>query len=201
MSSAPSGSRSRACSRPPPSTSSTAPTPARRPQQSRRDHPDRRAAQQGHRARASNAASATIGRSPRAMPGRRPRSASGPPPAIRSANCEVPLVPRHSFSLWTRYNVSKQFGFGLGAIARSKSYASISNLVKLPGYARSTRQFSSRSATRSRPSSTSRIYSAPIISQAPTATTTSRRARRRRRSSRFGSTSRPPAALPGRGSS
>jgi catecholate siderophore receptor len=53
-----------------------------------------------------------------------------------AAKCEVPLVPRHSFSLWTRYDVSKQFGFGLGAIARSKSYASISNLVKLPGYAR-----------------------------------------------------------------
>ena len=53
-----------------------------------------------------------------------------------AANCEVPLVPRHSFSLWTRYNVSPQFGFGVGAIARSKSYASISNLVKLPGYAR-----------------------------------------------------------------
>ena len=52
------------------------------------------------------------------------------------ADCEVPLVPRHSFSLWTRYDVSHQFGFGVGAIARSKSYASISNLVKLPGYAR-----------------------------------------------------------------
>jgi catecholate siderophore receptor len=53
-----------------------------------------------------------------------------------SADCEVPLVPRHSFSLWSRYDVSRQFGFGLGAIARSKSYASISNLVKLPGYVR-----------------------------------------------------------------
>ena len=53
-----------------------------------------------------------------------------------AASCEVPLVPRHSFSLWTRYDVSQQFGFGLGVIARSKSYASISNLVKLPGYAR-----------------------------------------------------------------
>jgi catecholate siderophore receptor len=52
------------------------------------------------------------------------------------ADCEVPLVPRHSFSLWTRYDVSHQFGFGVGAMARSKSYASISNLVKLPGYAR-----------------------------------------------------------------
>lgn len=52
------------------------------------------------------------------------------------ASCEVPLVPRHSFSLWTRYDVSKQFGFGVGAIARSKSYTSIGNMVKLPGYAR-----------------------------------------------------------------
>ena len=53
-----------------------------------------------------------------------------------AADCEVPLVPRHSFSLWTRYDVSKQFGAGFGAIARSKSFASISNQVKLPGYAR-----------------------------------------------------------------
>src|SRR5699024_1874663 len=49
---------------------------------------------------------------------------------------EVPLVPRHSFSLWNRYDVTKQLGVGLGVIARTKSYASISNNVKLPGYAR-----------------------------------------------------------------
>jgi catecholate siderophore receptor len=49
---------------------------------------------------------------------------------------EVPLVPRHSFSLWNRYNLTKQFGVGLGLIARSKSYATISNAVKLPAYAR-----------------------------------------------------------------
>ncbi|MCL6699223.1 TonB-dependent siderophore receptor [Sphingomonas sp. NSE70-1] len=52
------------------------------------------------------------------------------------ATCNVPLVPRHSFSLWTRYDVSQQFGFGVGAVARSKSFASIGNTVKLPGYAR-----------------------------------------------------------------
>ena len=49
---------------------------------------------------------------------------------------EVPLVPRHSFSLWNRYDVTQQLGVGLGVIARSKSYATISNAVKLPGYAR-----------------------------------------------------------------
>jgi catecholate siderophore receptor len=49
---------------------------------------------------------------------------------------KVPLVPRHSFSLWNRYDVTKGLGLGLGVIARSNSYASISNNVKLPGYAR-----------------------------------------------------------------
>jgi len=49
---------------------------------------------------------------------------------------EVPLVPRHSFSLWNRYDITRELGVGLGLIARSKSYASISNAVKLPGYAR-----------------------------------------------------------------
>jgi catecholate siderophore receptor len=49
---------------------------------------------------------------------------------------EVPLVPHHSFSLWNRYEVTKQLGLGLGVIARSKSNTTISNSVKLPGYAR-----------------------------------------------------------------
>jgi catecholate siderophore receptor len=49
---------------------------------------------------------------------------------------EVPLVPRHSFSLWNRYDLTRSVGVGLGVIARSKSYATISNAVRLPGYAR-----------------------------------------------------------------
>ena len=49
---------------------------------------------------------------------------------------DVPLVPRHSFSLWNRYDVTRNIGVGLGLIARSKSFATISNAVKLPGYAR-----------------------------------------------------------------
>ena len=56
--------------------------------------------------------------------------------AAAPAGREVPLVPRHSFSLWNRYDFTKQLGVGLGVIARSKSYASISNAVKLPGYTR-----------------------------------------------------------------
>jgi catecholate siderophore receptor len=49
---------------------------------------------------------------------------------------EVPLVPRHQFSIWNRYNLTQALGFGLGVIAASKSYASISNQVTLPSYAR-----------------------------------------------------------------
>ncbi|HET9428431.1 MAG TPA: TonB-dependent siderophore receptor [Allosphingosinicella sp.] len=52
------------------------------------------------------------------------------------AGREVPLVPRHQFSAWNRYNVSDRIGFGLGLVARSKVYSSISNAVTLPGYAR-----------------------------------------------------------------
>jgi len=56
--------------------------------------------------------------------------------ACLSGNCKVPLVPKHSFSLWSRYDFTKRLGAGLGVIARSKSYASIGNQVKLPGYTR-----------------------------------------------------------------
>lgn len=49
---------------------------------------------------------------------------------------QVPLVPHESASLWTRYDLSNKIGIGVGFIARSKSYASLSNAVKLPGYAR-----------------------------------------------------------------
>lgn len=49
---------------------------------------------------------------------------------------EVPFVPRHQFSLWNRYDFTGRLGVGLGVVARTKSYASISNAVTLPGYAR-----------------------------------------------------------------
>jgi catecholate siderophore receptor len=56
--------------------------------------------------------------------------------AAAPAGREVPLVPRHQFSLWNRYDAGEKLGFGLGVIAASKSYASISNAVVLPGYVR-----------------------------------------------------------------
>ena len=56
--------------------------------------------------------------------------------ACPSGECEVPLVPRHTFSLWNKYDVSDKLGLGLGVIARSKSFTSIGNSVRIPGYAR-----------------------------------------------------------------
>ena len=52
------------------------------------------------------------------------------------AGRKVALVPKHSFALWTRYDVTRSLGLGAGVTARSKSFASISNQVVLPGYAR-----------------------------------------------------------------
>ena len=56
--------------------------------------------------------------------------------AAAPAGRQVPLVPKHSFSLWNRYDVNNALGLGLGLVARSKSFASISNNVTLPSYAR-----------------------------------------------------------------
>ena len=45
-------------------------------------------------------------------------------------------VPEHSFSLWNRYDITQQWGVGLGSIYRSKMYAAADNVVTLPGYLR-----------------------------------------------------------------
>jgi catecholate siderophore receptor len=48
----------------------------------------------------------------------------------------LPQVPRRSFSLWNRYDFNPRWGVGLGVVARDDVYASTSNTVRLPGYAR-----------------------------------------------------------------
>ena len=128
------GARSTVCSRPRPSTGSTAPTPARPipliPRGTVLTGEQRsRGIELGLERSVSSRWLMSAG-----YACRRPRSPDdhGAAPAGR----EVPLVPRHSFSLWNRYDVTKRLALGLGVIARSKSYASISNAVKLPGYAR-----------------------------------------------------------------
>lgn len=56
--------------------------------------------------------------------------------ATALAGATVAHVPRHSLSLWNRYDFSPAWGAALGIIARSAVYASVSNTVALPGFAR-----------------------------------------------------------------
>lgn len=56
--------------------------------------------------------------------------------ASAPAGAQVALVPEHSFSLWNRFDVTKEFGVGLGTLYRSKIYTSNDNRVMLPSYVR-----------------------------------------------------------------
>ena len=56
--------------------------------------------------------------------------------ATALAGATVAHVPRHSLSLWNRYDFSPVWGAALGVIARSAVYASVSNTVVLPGFTR-----------------------------------------------------------------
>jgi catecholate siderophore receptor len=56
--------------------------------------------------------------------------------AAAPAGRQVPLVPRHQASLWTRYDVTPRFGLGGGAYRQTKSFTSISNSVVLPAFTR-----------------------------------------------------------------
>lgn len=45
-------------------------------------------------------------------------------------------LPKHQISLWNRYNFNDDFGVGLGLYHQSASFATISNLTRLPAYTR-----------------------------------------------------------------
>jgi catecholate siderophore receptor len=52
------------------------------------------------------------------------------------AGAKVPLVPRRTVSMWNRWQVLPQVGFGLGVLHQSKMFAAIDNTVTLPGFTR-----------------------------------------------------------------
>ncbi|WP_347987744.1 TonB-dependent siderophore receptor [Methylomonas sp. AM2-LC] len=52
------------------------------------------------------------------------------------AGATLAQVPEHTFSLWNRYDVTEQWGVGLGSIYRSKMFAATDNKVVLPGFIR-----------------------------------------------------------------
>ena len=51
-------------------------------------------------------------------------------------NRTLSQVPEHLFSLWNRYDVTSKFGLGVGVTFQSDQFASISNNVELPDFAR-----------------------------------------------------------------
>ncbi len=61
---------------------------------------------------------------------------------IRSTTTAAPAgrklaqLPRHQFSLWSRYDVTQQFGVALGVTHQSRMFAAISNAVTLPAFSR-----------------------------------------------------------------
>lgn len=52
------------------------------------------------------------------------------------AGATLAQVPEHTFSLWNRYDITQQWGVGLGSVYRSKMYAATDNTVTLPGFLR-----------------------------------------------------------------
>ncbi len=52
------------------------------------------------------------------------------------AGARLAQLPRHSASLWNRYDLNTTWGFGLGWIYRDEIFASTDNTVSLPGFAR-----------------------------------------------------------------
>lgn len=48
----------------------------------------------------------------------------------------VAQVPKHTVSVWNRYDFTSYFGLGLGVVHRSSIYASVDNTVLLPSYTR-----------------------------------------------------------------
>ena len=56
--------------------------------------------------------------------------------ATALAGATLAQVPEHTFSLWNRYDITQQWGVGLGSVYRSKMFAATDNLVTLPGFLR-----------------------------------------------------------------
>ena len=56
--------------------------------------------------------------------------------ASAALGATVGQVPRHTFSLWNRYQVAPRLGAGLGLIYRSDMFAAIDDAVTLPSYVR-----------------------------------------------------------------
>ncbi|MEO5628195.1 MAG: TonB-dependent siderophore receptor [Thermomonas sp.] len=55
---------------------------------------------------------------------------------IALASNRLAQLPKHSASLWNRYDINQAFGLGLGIVHRGAIYANSDNAVELPGFTR-----------------------------------------------------------------
>ncbi|WP_332765752.1 TonB-dependent receptor [Phenylobacterium sp.] len=53
-----------------------------------------------------------------------------------AAGQTVPLTPKHTFSLWNKFQVTPDWSLGLGLIHQDKMFAAIDNAVTLPAFTR-----------------------------------------------------------------
>lgn len=56
--------------------------------------------------------------------------------ATVKAGARLAQLPRRTISLWNRYDLNRDWGFGLGAIYRDEIFASTDNTVRIPGFVR-----------------------------------------------------------------
>ena len=56
--------------------------------------------------------------------------------AAAQAGATLAQLPKHSFSLWNRYNFTSRLAGGVGVITRSDVFTSTDNLVVLPNWTR-----------------------------------------------------------------
>ena len=52
------------------------------------------------------------------------------------AGARLAQLPRHTLSLWNRYDLNKEWGFGVGTIYRDEIFATTDNTIKLSGFVR-----------------------------------------------------------------
>jgi catecholate siderophore receptor len=52
------------------------------------------------------------------------------------AGARLAQVPRHSFSLWNKYDVTDRFGLGVGVLSRGDRFVATDNTVVLPAFTR-----------------------------------------------------------------
>ena len=57
-------------------------------------------------------------------------------PENGEVGAKLAQLPKHTFSLWNRYDFTPRWGAGLGVINRSNMFTSTDNTVSLPGYTR-----------------------------------------------------------------